>query len=384
MTRRRAILAGTVLAALCTAPAAASENLTFHFMQIEQVIGGVNGDTTAQAIQLRMRSPFQNEVSESRLNVFDATGQNPVLVIDIQENVPNGNTGSRVLIATESFLEKTDPTAEPDFIMTNPIPEDYFAAGRLTFEGDNGVIYFSFAWGGDAYTGPNDGSTFNDDDGDFGPPFVGSLPIGGVEAVRFQGDAGDESTTNENDFAFTKGAATFTNNNGDSFVVSGDTLPVLGIIDACSISLGSDPDGNGCDPANLAADDDVVERIRSQPGFFASEPNVGEIVMEGHVPGSETTMNSILSRDSGVLGLGLFAKVKARNYAENNTVQDVGTYDVASGNIGNDIEHVTDIGSADFLDGGGNFDVRLRYVSPAVLVASGFDVFLDQAQILVE
>ncbi len=28
---------------------------TFHLMQIEQVIGGVNGDTTAQAIQLRMR-----------------------------------------------------------------------------------------------------------------------------------------------------------------------------------------------------------------------------------------------------------------------------------------------------------------------------------------
>ena len=26
----------------------------FHLMQIEQVIGGVNGDTAAQAIQLRM------------------------------------------------------------------------------------------------------------------------------------------------------------------------------------------------------------------------------------------------------------------------------------------------------------------------------------------
>ncbi len=33
---------------------------TFHFMQIEQVIGGVDGDTTKQAIQLRMRSLNQN------------------------------------------------------------------------------------------------------------------------------------------------------------------------------------------------------------------------------------------------------------------------------------------------------------------------------------
>ena len=28
---------------------------SFHLMQIEQVIGGVNGDVTLQAIQLRMR-----------------------------------------------------------------------------------------------------------------------------------------------------------------------------------------------------------------------------------------------------------------------------------------------------------------------------------------
>ena len=35
----------------------------FDLMQIEQVIGGVAGDTTAQAIQLRMRADFQCFVS---------------------------------------------------------------------------------------------------------------------------------------------------------------------------------------------------------------------------------------------------------------------------------------------------------------------------------
>ena len=35
---------------------------TFHLMQIEQVIGGVGGNTNLQAIQLRMRAPGQQFV----------------------------------------------------------------------------------------------------------------------------------------------------------------------------------------------------------------------------------------------------------------------------------------------------------------------------------
>ena len=50
------VLITIAVAVAGTAPAHA----TFHFMQIEQVIGGVNGDSTAQAIQLRMRSAFPN------------------------------------------------------------------------------------------------------------------------------------------------------------------------------------------------------------------------------------------------------------------------------------------------------------------------------------
>lgn len=38
----------------------------FHLMQIEQVIGGVQGDPTAQAIQLRMRSAGHNFVLGAR------------------------------------------------------------------------------------------------------------------------------------------------------------------------------------------------------------------------------------------------------------------------------------------------------------------------------
>ena len=39
----------------------------FHLMEIEQVIGGVNGDTTAQAVQLRMRTGGQNLLAGNAL-----------------------------------------------------------------------------------------------------------------------------------------------------------------------------------------------------------------------------------------------------------------------------------------------------------------------------
>ena len=56
MIRKRVlILAACGFIAGAATPAVA----TFHLMQIEQVIGGVNGDTSAQAIQLRMRASTQ-------------------------------------------------------------------------------------------------------------------------------------------------------------------------------------------------------------------------------------------------------------------------------------------------------------------------------------
>ena len=61
---------------------------TFDLMQIERVIGGVNGDTTLQAIQLRLRASFQNAVSGGRLRVWDASGNNPVIIKNFLTNVP--------------------------------------------------------------------------------------------------------------------------------------------------------------------------------------------------------------------------------------------------------------------------------------------------------
>ena len=211
---KRCLLSALTLGAVALAePAFAS----FHFMQIEQVIGGVNGDVTKQAIQLRMRTGGQNVVSLSRIRAWDAAGLNPVLLVNLTADVTNGASGSRVLISTDAF-NTTFPAAPRNAAMT-PIPASYLAAGRITFEGDDGTIYWSLAWGGAGYTGSNAGSTTNDADGNFGPPVNGALPSTGTTALFFTGAATALSTNNLANYATTASAASFTNNNGQTAVV---------------------------------------------------------------------------------------------------------------------------------------------------------------------
>ena len=92
-TRRQWIL-GTLVSFACAVPLQAS----FHLNQIEQVIGGVNGDTTAQAVQLRMRFTGENFVGGAELIAYDAAGNNPITLVTFPSSVANGAAGSRILI----------------------------------------------------------------------------------------------------------------------------------------------------------------------------------------------------------------------------------------------------------------------------------------------
>ena len=215
MAFKRMILGVVTLATLAlAAPAFAS----FHLVQIEQAIGGVNGDTSRQAIQLRMRAAGQQFVQLGRLRAWDAAGNNPVLLVDLTTQVANGNLGDRVLITTANFL----PGLTPDFVM-QPIPASYLAAGKITWEDDGGTVWWGLAWGGAAYTGTNLGVNVagggNDADGNFNPPFAGVLQSSNTQAVRFTGAAGALSTNNAADYALTAGAAVFTNNAGGTGTV---------------------------------------------------------------------------------------------------------------------------------------------------------------------
>ena len=84
--------------------AAAPAVATFHLMQIEKVIAGVNGDTSAQAIVLRMRAGFQNFVSAARVIAADADGMNPVTIIDFTQAVSGRNVVGSLLIAGSAFV----------------------------------------------------------------------------------------------------------------------------------------------------------------------------------------------------------------------------------------------------------------------------------------
>jgi hypothetical protein len=230
-------LIGVGLCAGLPLAAAGTAHASFHLMQIEQVIGGVDGDTTAQAIQLRMRASGQNLVSQARVRAWDATGSNPILIHDMTTNVSNSAAGARVLIATTNFANYTSGLA-PNFVMTNPIPSSYFAAGRLTFEDDFGTIYWSLAWGGANYTGSNAGDTTNDADGNFGPPSGQVLPSSNQKALFFTGAAIALSTSNSANYALTNSNAVFTNNAGTGAAVFSDQ-PSLGYWDLNGSAAGA-------------------------------------------------------------------------------------------------------------------------------------------------
>ncbi len=233
----------SVAGVLCLVGSAMGQTDTFHVMQIEQVIGGVNGDTSKQAIQLRMRSFFQNQMQNGRLLAYDATGSNPVLIIAFPSPVTNANQGDRVLVTTAAFNSATSPACVPDFTMTNPIPASYLAAGKLCYQDNFGTILWILAWGGAGYTGSMMGSLTNDADGNFGPPFAGPCPTSSTVALLFQGAAADPSVSNITDYALTTGPAIFTSNSRAGFTLGtppppcypncdgSQTPPILNVLD---------------------------------------------------------------------------------------------------------------------------------------------------------
>ncbi len=222
MQKRLSLLVSNLAVLLVASPAFAS----FHLMKIEEAIGGVGGDTSQQAIQLRMRFAGQNLVgsNQARLIAHDAAGLNPVTLIVFPSDVLNAAQGARILVVSSAFAS-AHPGIPGDFTMTNVIPSSYLPAGRLTFEDSLGTIYWSLAWGGAAYTGSNLGSATNDGDGIFGPAFGSALPSGANQALRFatpDANGGAPSTNNLADYAVTPGPAVFTNNAGTS-----GALPLL-------------------------------------------------------------------------------------------------------------------------------------------------------------
>ena len=308
----------TFLGVLALQPAA---HATFHLMQIEEVIASVSGDSTAQAVQLRMRATGQNFVSGGKLIAFDAAGLNPITIIDVGSDVANGAVGDHVLIASANFPSHTTPPAVPDFTMTNLIPASYFAAGSLCWESDSGIIYWRLSWGGAAYTGSNAGNTANDVDGNFGPPFGSALPSTGVTAVQFQGAATDKSTNNAADYLLTTGAVVFINNAGTSFTVNGATLPTVTITAPDPNATENPPDNGRFRIARTGATDTALtvayaisgtatngtdyQRLPGRVNIAAGRPSATITVRpvnDGIPEGDETVILTLSPRSTYIVG----------------------------------------------------------------------------------
>jgi hypothetical protein len=214
-----------VAAFAALAPEPAQAQYYEHF-QIYQAIGGVNGNTGIQAIELRETVPGQVDLRSGRLVVADARGHHPVVLKDFLTLVSNNDLDVSILVATANFSTITNPPLTPDFILTNLIPESYLAAGTLTYEEDTSEVFWRLSWGGAKYTGTGAGELDNDNDGNFNPPYDGPLPSAGTDALYNWYDA-LQSSTNQFDYAPTSGGAIFTNNAGQSAVVQG----VVGVWD---------------------------------------------------------------------------------------------------------------------------------------------------------
>jgi len=250
---------------------------TFHLMHIYEVVAGVGGDPSAQAIELRMRFDDQGHVIPTRLVARDARGANPVVLIDLASEVANAAPGDSILLASAAIAAYTDPPLSPDFTLTNVIPESYLAAGTLTFENDDGTtIVARLSWGGTGYTGPTAGADFNDDNGDYGTPADGPLRVAGTNALRFTRAYNALSTTNAQDYQWISSGVVLTANNRATYNLVGclpqatedaDGDGYCGDFDNCPQVSNVDQADRDDDGLGDACDDCPDDPLKQEPGI---------------------------------------------------------------------------------------------------------------------
>lgn len=153
-------------------------------------------------------------------------------------------------------------------------------------------------------------------------------------------------------------------------IPSSETTQLIGF----EIERGVHLDGNLID---LVSSDDQRLRLRSRPGFFATEPNVMELIVAAHAlgPGSATidlTMESYINHPVGT------AKISLRNWTTDQFDQ------IGQHTIGVDETSVefNGIEADDFVsDDDARIELSIRHIVVATFTASGFDSAIDFAEI---
>ncbi len=122
----------------------------FHFMKVNEVLTGVNGDTTIQFVELQMDAG-QNFVSGHSLVSKNATGT-VTATYTFPSNVSSGAAQAKILLATQAFANLGIVT--PDFIL----PANFLnpTAGQVSFA-DGVYAAGTVSYG--AYTGTGTNGT---------------------------------------------------------------------------------------------------------------------------------------------------------------------------------------------------------------------------------
>src|SRR5688572_24149161 len=121
------LMLGTLFQSGARADTGASQ--AFHLVEINKLMVGYNGNTSIQAIELKLISSGENFVGGAFITVYDSLA-NPVTTIGtFPGNVANGLAGDRILCATAAFASAFSIT--PDLVISPGIPA---VTGQVSFE----------------------------------------------------------------------------------------------------------------------------------------------------------------------------------------------------------------------------------------------------------
>jgi hypothetical protein len=148
---RSRFLAGLALLPLLALLHSAPTDAAFHLNEITKIMVGLNGNTTIQAVELKMLTINENLVDGISIKVYDAAGTQVDSLGSFSGPVPNGATGRSILCATPNFAATFG--IEPDLLIK---PGLLVGTGQVSFE-KPGCLVNAIAYG--AVTTPKNGAT---------------------------------------------------------------------------------------------------------------------------------------------------------------------------------------------------------------------------------
>jgi hypothetical protein len=106
-----------------------AEPQAFHLVEINKLLVGYNGNTSIQAIELKLITSGENFVGGAFLAVYDSLAAPVATLGTFPGNVANGLAGDRILCATAAFASAFSIT--PDLVIQPGIP---MVTGQVSFE----------------------------------------------------------------------------------------------------------------------------------------------------------------------------------------------------------------------------------------------------------